>query len=132
MKIGIVGAGFVGATTAYALVMRGIGRQIVLVDRDAAKAAAEADDLLHAVPFAHPLDVMAGGYPDLAGARVVVLTAGAPRKADDTRLQLVARNAGVLRHSGALNMAREMGRTSSRRSRSRHTPGAGSTPPASL
>jgi L-lactate dehydrogenase len=97
MKIGIVGAGFVGATAAYALVMRGIGRQIVLVDRNEARARAEADDLLHAVPFAHPLDVVAGGYPDLRGARVVLLTAGVGQRPGETRLQLLARNAVVFR-----------------------------------
>ncbi len=97
MKVGIVGAGFVGATAAYALVMRGIGRQIVLVDRNEARARAEADDLLHAVPFAHPLDVVAGGYPDLAGARVVILTAGVGQSPGETRLQLLARNAAVFR-----------------------------------
>src|SRR5881397_2087733 len=73
MKVGIVGSGFVGATAAYALVMQGVGREIVLVDRNTARAAAEADDIRHAVPFAHPLDVRAGGYEDLAGCRVVVL-----------------------------------------------------------
>jgi L-lactate dehydrogenase len=97
MKIGIVGAGFVGATAAYALVMRGVGREVVLVDRDADRARAEADDILHAVPFAHPLDVRAGGYPDLAGARVVVLTAGVGQRPGESRLQLLGRNAAVFR-----------------------------------
>jgi L-lactate dehydrogenase len=97
MKIGIVGAGFVGATAAFALVMRGVGRQIVLVDRNEARARAEADDLLHAVPFAHPLDVVAGGYSDLAGARVVLLTAGVSQQPGETRLHLLARNAAVFR-----------------------------------
>jgi len=97
MKIGVVGAGLVGATAAYALVMRGVGRRIVLVDRNEARARAEADDLLHAVPFAHPLDVVAGGYPDLAGARVVVLTAGVGQRPGETRLSLLARNAAVFR-----------------------------------
>jgi L-lactate dehydrogenase len=97
MKIGIVGAGLVGATAAYALVMRGIGRQIVLVDRNEARARAEADDLLHAVPFAHPLDVVAGGYADLAGARLVLLAAGVGQAPGETRLQLLARNAAVFR-----------------------------------
>jgi len=60
MKVGIVGSGFVGATAGYALVMQGVGREIVLVDKNAARAAAEADDIRHAVPFAHPLDVRAG------------------------------------------------------------------------
>ena len=93
MKIGIVGAGLVGATAAYALVMRGIGRRIVLVDLNEARARAEADDLLHAVPFARPLEVVAGGYPDLAGARVVILTAGVGQRPGETRLSLLARNA---------------------------------------
>src|SRR5580765_77979 len=97
MKVGIVGSGFVGATAAYALVMRGVGREIVLVDKNAARAAAEADDIRHAVPFAHPLDVKAGEYDDLAGCRVVVLCAGVGQKPGETRLQLLQRNAHVFR-----------------------------------
>lgn len=97
MKIGIVGSGFVGATAAYALVMRGVGREVVLVDRNEARARAEADDILHAVPFAHPIDVRAGGYSDLDGARVVVLTAGVGQRPGETRLQLLERNAAVFR-----------------------------------
>ncbi len=95
MKIGIVGSGFVGSAAAYAMILRGVGRRIVLVDRNEARARAEADDLLHAVPFAEPLDVRAGGYSDLAGARVVILTAGVSQKPGETRLSLLARNAAV-------------------------------------
>lgn len=97
MKIGIVGSGFVGATAAYALVMRGIGREIVLVDVNPARAQAEADDLYHAAPFAHPLEVRAGQYADLTGCRVVILTAGVNQQPGETRLQLLARNAEVFR-----------------------------------
>src|SRR5262245_9647227 len=97
MKVGIVGSGFVGATAGYALLMQGVGREIVLVDKNTARAAAEADDLRHAVPFAHPLDVWAGGYEDLAGCRVVVLCAGVGQKPGETRLQLLKRNAQVFR-----------------------------------
>src|SRR4029453_17634319 len=97
MKVGVVGTGFVGATAAYALVMRGVGREIVLVDKNEAGAAAEADDIRHAVPFAHPLEVRAGGYSDLAGCRVVVLCAGVGQKPGETRLQLLRRNAAVFR-----------------------------------
>lgn len=97
MKVGIVGCGFVGATAGYALVMQGVGREIVLVDKNEARAAAEADDLRHGVPFAHPLDIQAGGYEDLAGCRVVILSAGVGQRPGETRLQLFQRNAQVFR-----------------------------------
>src|SRR5215470_14535566 len=97
MKVGIVGSGLVGSTAAYALVMRGIGREIVLVDKNEARAAAEADDIRHAVPFAHALEVRSGGYADLAGCRVVVLCAGVGQKPGESRLQLLRRNAAVFR-----------------------------------
>jgi L-lactate dehydrogenase len=97
MKIGIVGSGLVGATAAYALVMQGVGREIVLVDRTVARAAAEADDIRHAVPFTHPLEVRAGGYEDLAGCRVVLLCAGVGQRPGETRLHLLQRNAQVFR-----------------------------------
>lgn len=95
MKTGIVGSGFVGATAAYALVMRGVGRRLVLVDQNRARAESEADDILHAVPFANPVEVSAGDYEDLAGCRVVVVSAGVGQKPGETRLQLLERNALV-------------------------------------
>lgn len=95
MKVGIVGAGYVGATCAYALVMRGVGREIVLVDKNRERAQAEADDIYHAVPFAHPLRVRDGDYRDLADSRVVVVAAGVAQKPGETRLQLLQRNAAV-------------------------------------
>jgi L-lactate dehydrogenase len=97
MKVGVVGSGMVGATAAYALVLRGVGREIVLVDKNEARAVAEADDIRHAVPFAHALEVRAGGYADLAGCRAVVLCAGVGQKPGETRLQLLQRNAAVFR-----------------------------------
>jgi L-lactate dehydrogenase len=97
MKIGIVGCGMVGSTSAYALVMSGVGREIVLVDLNRARAEAEANDIYHAVPFAHPLTVRAGDYPDLGGARVVVIAGGVAQKPGETRLQLLQRNADVFR-----------------------------------
>ena len=95
MKVGIVGAGQVGSTTAYALLMRGIGREIVLVDMDDALAAAQASDILHAAPFAHPLNVSAGGYADLSGCQVVIITAGVAQVPGETRLDLLKRNAAI-------------------------------------
>ena len=95
MKIGIVGCGMVGSASAYALVMRGVGREIVLVDLNRARAEAEANDIFHAVPFANPLTVRAGDYPDLVGARVVVIAGGVAQKPGETRLDLLRRNAEV-------------------------------------
>src|SRR5574339_483951 len=97
MKVRVVDSGFVGATAAYALVMRGVGREIVLLDKNAGRASAEADDIRHAVPFAHALEGRAGDYADLAGCRVVVLCAGVGQKPGETRLQLLKRNANVFR-----------------------------------
>ena len=95
MKIGIVGSGLVGATCAYAMVMRGVGREIVLVDLNRQRAGAEADDILHAVPFAHPLNISDGDYADLADCQVVVITAGANQRPGESRLELLGRNAQV-------------------------------------
>lgn len=96
-KIGIVGTGFVGATAGYAIVMRGIGSELALVDINQARARAEADDILHAVPFAHPMRVTAGEYPALAGSQMVIITAGVNQKPGESRLQLLERNAAIFK-----------------------------------
>jgi L-lactate dehydrogenase len=75
--------------------MQGVGREVVLVDKDEARAEAEADDIRHAVPFAHALEVRAGGYEDLVECSVVVICAGVGQKPGETRLQLLKRNARV-------------------------------------
>lgn len=95
MKIGVVGAGMVGATAAYALVMKGVGSDVVLVDLDDAMARAQADDIAHATPFSHPLRVRAGGYDALAGAALVILAAGVSQRPGETRIELLGRNAAV-------------------------------------
>lgn len=97
VKVGIVGCGLVGSASAFALVMRGVGREIVLVDLDRRRAEAEASDIHHAVPFAHPLTVRAGDYADLEACRAVVIAAGVAQKPGETRLRLLERNAAVLR-----------------------------------
>jgi len=95
MKIGIVGTGLVGSASAYAMVMRGIGREIVLVDRDEKRSQAEADDISHAVPFSHPLRVIKGDFADLQESRLVVVSAGVSQRPGETRLELLRRNAAV-------------------------------------
>ncbi|HYG90791.1 MAG TPA: L-lactate dehydrogenase [Azospirillum sp.] len=95
MKVGIVGAGFVGSTAAFAMTMRGAASEIVLVDANAKLALAQAHDIAHAIPFAHPVLVRHGDYAELAGAGVVVLAAGVNQKPGETRLQLLERNARI-------------------------------------
>ncbi|SLN75942.1 L-lactate dehydrogenase [Roseisalinus antarcticus] len=97
MKVGIVGAGMVGSSAAFAMVMRGGASRIVLVDLDEKRARAEAEDIGHAVPFGAAVRVDAGGYDDLRGCGVVVLACGVGQKPGETRLQLLGRNAAVFR-----------------------------------
>ena len=98
MKVGIVGAGMVGSSAAYAIVMSGAASELVLVDVNEKLAHAQADDITHATPFASPVRVSAGDYEQLQGAEAVLLCCGsAQRPGGETRLQLLQRNAVVLR-----------------------------------
>ncbi len=92
MKVGIVGSGFVGSTAAYAMALNTAASEIVLVDVNDALARAQAEDVLHATPFARPVRVRAGDYHELEGAEVVVLACGVGQKPGETRLQLLQRN----------------------------------------
>jgi L-lactate dehydrogenase len=96
-RVAIVGAGNVGATFAYALLLSGLAAEIVLIDANREKAEGEAMDLNHTVPFAHPTRIWAGDYPDCAGATVTVVTAGANQRPGETRLDLARKNAAIFR-----------------------------------
>ena len=95
MKVGVVGAGAVGSSAAYAMVLQGTADEIVLTDLNANLAAAQAQDILHATPFAHSNFVRAGGYDALEGADVVILAAGVAQRPGEARLGLLERNAAV-------------------------------------
>jgi L-lactate dehydrogenase len=95
MKVGIVGAGAVGATAAYAIGLMKAAQEVVLVDRNADLAEAQAADILHAMPFASATRIGAGGYEALAGAGVVILAAGVNQQPGESRLALLGRNAAV-------------------------------------
>jgi L-lactate dehydrogenase len=97
MKVGVVGAGFVGAASAYAMAIRGSASDVVILDVNKAKAEAEARDIAHATTFTHPVRVRSGDYPDLAGSKVVIMSAGVNQKPGETRLQLLGRNAAIFR-----------------------------------
>ncbi len=95
MKVGVIGAGNVGAAAAFAMVLRGSASEVVLIDRNQRLAEAQARDILHSTPFARANRIAAGGYPDLSGAEVVILAAGVNQKPGETRLALLERNAAV-------------------------------------
>jgi L-lactate dehydrogenase len=97
LKIGIVGAGMVGSSAAYAIALQGIAREIVLVDYNKALAVAQAEDISHAVPFVSTTVVRSGDYADLAEAGVVIVAAGVSQKPGESRLELLSRNADVFR-----------------------------------
>ncbi len=94
-RVAVVGAGNVGATFAYALLLSGLAAEIVLVDANHARAEGEAMDLNHAVPFTRPARIWAGTFGDCAGAALTVLTAGAAQRPGESRLDLLTRNAEI-------------------------------------
>jgi L-lactate dehydrogenase len=94
-RVAVVGAGNVGATFGYALLLSGLAAEIVLIDANQARAEGEAMDLNHAVPFAHPTRIWPGSYADCGGAVVTVVAAGANQKPGETRLDLVRKNAAI-------------------------------------
>lgn len=96
-KVSLVGAGLVGSSFAYALMIRGLATELVLVDANAEKAVGEMMDFNHGLSFTRPMKITAGGYEDCAGSHVVVIAAGASQKPGETRLDLLARNAAIFR-----------------------------------
>lgn len=96
-RIAVIGAGLVGATSAYALMMSRIASEIVLVDVDHERAVGEAMDLNHGIPYVSNQRIWAGTYEDVRDADITVITAGANQKPGETRLDLVKRNSEILK-----------------------------------
>ncbi|MDR1885416.1 MAG: L-lactate dehydrogenase [Synergistaceae bacterium] len=96
-KITILGAGNVGATTAYALAVQGIASEIVLIDIFKEKAIGEAADIVQGAPFLSPFKIYSGDYADAAGSDIVVFTLGKPRKPGMTRIDLVNTNVALFK-----------------------------------
>ncbi len=96
-KVAVVGCGFVGSASAFALMESGLFSEMVLIDVNQEKAEGEALDISHGLPFAKPMQIYAGDYKDAADAAVVVVTAGAGQKPGETRLDLVKKNVGIFK-----------------------------------
>jgi L-lactate dehydrogenase len=96
-KVAIIGCGFVGASSAFALMQSGLFSEMVLIDANRDKAEGEALDISHGLPFTNPMEIYAGDYDDIADAAVVVVTAGAGQKPGESRLDLVKKNTGIFK-----------------------------------
>lgn len=96
-KVAVVGCGFVGSSSAFALMQSGLFSEMVLIDVDTKRAEGEALDIVHGVPFASPMKIYAGTYADAADAAIIVVTAGAAQKPGETRLDLVNKNVGIFK-----------------------------------
>ncbi len=96
-KAAIVGCGFVGSASAFALMQSGLFSEIVLIDADAEKAYGEALDISHGLPFSKPMQIYSGTYQDISDASIVIVTAGAGQKPGETRLDLVRKNVGIFK-----------------------------------
>ena len=96
-KVAVIGCGFVGSASAFALMQSGLFSEMVLLDVDHKKAEGEAMDISHGEAYARPMKIYAGTYDDIADASIIIITAGANQKPGETRLDLVQKNVGIFK-----------------------------------
>jgi len=96
-KVSIIGCGNVGMRYAYALIMKGLARSIVITDLDKKRLEGEVMDLSHGTPYVAPVEIIAGDYADIEGSDLVVITAGKKQHPGQTRLALAKDNVEVCR-----------------------------------
>ena len=96
-KVAVIGCGFVGSSSAFALMQSGLFSEMVLIDADTKRAEGEAMDISHGISFARPMQIYAGNYDDITDAAIIVITAGANQKPDETRLDLINKNAAIMK-----------------------------------
>ena len=96
-KVAVIGCGFVGATSAFSLIQTGLFSEMVLIDANHQKAEGEAMDLSHGSAYLTPMNIYAGGYDDIVDAGLIVITAGANQKPNETRLDLVKKNVAIFK-----------------------------------
>jgi L-lactate dehydrogenase len=96
-KVSVIGCGNVGMRYAYALMIKGLARQVVIVDLDRKRLEGEVMDLSHGEPYIPAVKVTAGDYPDIKGSDLVVITAGKKQQPGQSRMDLVKDNVGLFR-----------------------------------
>ena len=96
-KVAVIGCGFVGSSSAFALMQSGLFSEMVLLDVNRDRAEGEALDIVHGVPLTKPMKIYAGDYDDIVDAAIIVITAGANQKPGETGLDLVKRNVAIFK-----------------------------------
>ena len=96
-KVAMIGCGFVGSASVFALMQSGLFSEIVLIDSDREKAEGEAMDISHGIPFNRHMKIYAGDYDDITDAQIVIISAGAGQKPGETRLDLVHKNVEIFK-----------------------------------
>lgn len=95
-KVAIIGAGYVGASIAYAMALRDIAREIVIINRTKEKVIGEVKDIRHGIPSMGTTDVYVGDYRDCEDSDLIVICAGRNRKPGETRLDLTQGNVEIM------------------------------------
>lgn len=96
-RVAVIGAGYVGATIAYALTIRNLAREIILIDVDRKKAEGEALDIAHGIPYMGTSLVHVGDYDECRDCDLIIITAGRNRRPGETRLDMIADNIKIMK-----------------------------------
>ncbi len=96
-KVAIIGAGNVGSTYAFSLMVSGLAREIVIIDKNAKKAEGECMDINHGLSFGRPAKIYSAGYEGCRDADLIVITAGAKQKPGQSRVDLVQQNTDIFK-----------------------------------
>ena len=96
-KISIIGAGSIGATTAFALLQKGVATEIIINDINQEKALGEVLDLIHGSSLCKPCKISLGTLEDTANSDIIIITAGLAQKPGETRLDLVDKNYNIFK-----------------------------------
>ena len=96
-KVAVIGSGYVGASIAYALTIKDLASEIVLIDVNTERAAGEARDIQHGIPYMGTSSVRAGTYSDCSDCNLIIITAGRARRPGETRLDMISDNIGIMK-----------------------------------